>query len=547
MRIDLSSILGRWNKTEASKDKSKMPSNYTKMPEKGTVIKGEIIDISQSRVTVRLEDGQVVEARMSEPFEFIIGDKLSFVVKESNPEQLLLTPILDVDKTQAKIIDILKNAGLPENDKNIEIVTKLIEKNMPINKKTLTDMSMFSKRFPDVKIDHLIFLMKNDIMISKESLHYVNELLNNKTSMSKDISTFNSGVANMVDKAAGALVVETILKENVPATNVFEKIRNFFLKPEEQVIVPKEKLEFPMTKLMTGQEVKVLLDDTNLMVKASKEEVTVNASSKEAFVNTSAKEAFVNTSLKEAAVYTSTKMDAFIAEKGQAFSDLFTTVEGLDIPEDIKAATNKLLAQRVTTSMLNNELMMHKEDLQDVKKINDHYNKVYNKIINVINLDIQDTSDSVKAVLKEAANIKINVEMMNQLQQNHQFVHIPMILNDENIDTELYVMNSKNSKKSNEERITALLRLDFRNLGHLDIYVAKTANNVEVTFYSEKNQTVDDLRGNTSKLNAKLIEKSFNVLGIGVMMKEKDFDIFEDFFDSTESSESKRFTFDMRA
>ena len=520
MRIDLANILGRWNKTENLKDKSKVPKNYAKVPDKGAVIKGQITDISQSKVTIQLEDGQLVEARMTDQFDFLIGDKLSFLVKESSQEQLLLTPVIEGDKTEAKIIDILKGAGLAENEKNIEIVTKLIEKNMPINKKTLTDMSMFSKRFPEAKVDHLIFLMKNDIMISKDSLHYVSELLKNKTNITKDISTFNTGVASIVDKASGALVVETILKENIPATNVFSKIRNFFLKPEDQIVVPKEKLEFPMTQLMTGEEAKALLDDTSSLVRPEAKEVAIN---------------------------NSTKLETFMADKGKAFSDLFTTVEELDIPDDIRNATNKLLAQRVTTSMLNNELMMNKEDLQDVERVNKHYNKVYDKIMDVLNLDLQDSSEAVKEVLKDAANIKTNVEMMNQLQQNHQFVHIPMVINNEQIDTELYVMNNKNAKKSNDERVTALLRLDLRNLGHLDIYVAKTANNVEVTFYSDKDQTVDDIRGSSTKLSAKLIEESFNVLGIGVMMKEKDFDIFEDFFDSTESSESKRFTFDMRA
>ena len=150
-------------------------------------------------------------------------------------------------------------------------------------------------------------------------------------------------------------------------------------------------------------------------------------------------------------------------------------------------------------------------------------------------------------VLKEAANIKTNVEMMNQLQQNHQFVHLPIILNGQDVNSELYIMNNRNSKTSSDERVTALLRLDLRNLGHLDIYVAKTENNVEVTFYVDKDDTQEDLRDNTYQLVNKLITESFNVLGIGIMMKDKEFDVFEDFINSKDNEESKRFTFDMRA
>jgi len=197
--------------------------------------------------------------------------------------------------------------------------------------------------------------------------------------------------------------------------------------------------------------------------------------------------------------------------------------------------------------MLNNELMMNKEDFNSVEKINKHYNKVYDRIIDVLNLDIQDASKSVQEVLKEASNIKTNVEIMNQLQENHQFIHIPIVLNDQNIDSELYIMNNKKSSKSKNKKVTALLRLDLRNLGQLDIYVVKTSKNVEVNFYVEGDETIDHIRTNSSTLVNQLVEKSFNVLGIGVMMKEKKFDIVSDFLDKRDNNESKRFSFDMKA
>lgn len=522
MRIDLSSVFNFNNKAKTEDVKrKKVATNHQssdKKMTKGQTVKGQVTNISKSAITLQLSNGQEITGRMTESFEFLIGEEVSFTVEESENDVLLLKPLIDGDLSESRLMDILKNAGLKTTTENLDMLKQLISKGMPINKQILTELSMYTKRFPEAKIEQIIFLTKNDIMVSSDSLKYVDELLANKNNMTENISSFNDDVSRIVEKESGARVINAILKENEPATNVFTKIRNFFLKPEDQVIVAKEKLDLPLTELMTNKAAKSLLDETSIITRPTNSGSTISS------------------------------MQQFVNEKGQAFSQLFEMVEDMDMPFDIKEATNKLLAQRVTYSMLNNELMLNQKDIQDVDSINKHYNKVYDRIMDVVNLDLNDTSESVQKILKEAVDIKNNVEFMNQLQQNHQFVHIPVMLNEQQVNSELYIMHRKNTKGSSEERITALLRLDLRNLGHLDIYVAKTANNVEVNFYVENETIEEDIRNNSMQLHKKLIEESFNVLGISVLLKEEEFNIIDDFFEKKEgSNDSKRFTFDMRA
>jgi len=552
MRIGVDGILGRFNKTKDIKNKEKSGKYTGRLPAKGQIIRGEIVDIKKQSVFVELEDGQNVEAKMLEKFNFVIGDRLKFLVKESNQELLLLSPQLDEDAEELRIADILKTANLKNTPENIELVKKLIEHNMPINKRTLTDMTMYMKRFPEAKIDHLIFLAKNDIIIAKESLRYVDALLSNKTNVSENISTFNKNVADIVDRKSGMLVVDTILKENEAATSVFSKVKNFFLQPEEQVEILRSKLDFPMAKLMTSEEAKALLDETsNLGGAVTREQEgkiynNLEVNMKE--IDFGAKEQLrpLPDDISQPLQTNKTPLNTFINENSKAFSELFESLEALELPEDVRSSANKLLAQRVTRSMLNNELMLKSEDFREVDQINRHYNKVYNRIMDVLNLEIQDTSDSVQKVLKEAVDIKSSVEIMNQLQQNYQFVHIPVLLNNQEVNSELYIMNKKKKASSKEDRITALIRLDLRNMGQLDIYVAKTGNNVDLTFYVENSETENQINAHTSKLAGKLAKEAFNVLGIGVLLRKETFKI-DDFFNAGENSNAKRFTFDMRA
>lgn len=535
MRIDIFNVFSQFNRINEGKNKEKLQTKDVvslKLPSTGQIVKGQIEDIQQNKVTVRLEDGQVIEAKMTENFEFVIGDKLSFLVKDSNPEQLLLKPLFEGDLSDSKIAGILKNAGLPDTEKNREIVTKLLEKQMPINTKMLNELSMYSKRFPDAKIDHLVFLTKNEIMISSDSLHYVSELLKSKQNMSASITSFNLGVSEIVDQESGAKVVETILKNNEPATTIFTKIRNFFLKPEDQVKVPEEKLNIPMTNVMSSKDATSILNG----IKQSASQTGANANEQSEAQGAQNESGSVATSVEK-----------YVLDKGKAFSELFSTVEALDIPEDIKSATNKLFAQRVTNAMLNNELLMKKEDLNNVQEVNKHYNKVYNKIIDVLQLNLEDSNESVQRILKDANQVKTSVEMMNQISQNYQFVHLPIVLNDQNVNSEIYIMNNKKSKQDDAQRITALIRLDMKNLGHLDIYVAKTQDNVEINFYVDNAQTSSDVTAFKSRLAQQLVEKSFHILGIQVQLKEEDFNVLDDFFEQNSAGDSKRFTFDMRA
>ncbi len=515
--------MGKLNKTEELKNnKRRTPSNYSKMPVKGEKISGQIIDVQHNKVAILMENGEVVEARLTKDLQFVIGDQVKFLVKDLSDGQLLLQPIDENKLVDDKLLSILKVAGFEDTPKNRELLGRLIEKSMPIDKSSLQEMVMYTKRFPEAKVNELVFLKENDILISKESLHYVEQLLNHKQSVSSNISNFNNEVASIIDKTSGAMVAKTILRDNEPAVNVLTKIRNFFFKPDNQVEVPAKKLELPMNKLMT---------------QASADQVVNNAG--KILLSGLDQEHYQSSYLSE--------LSNLSVNKEKAFSQLFSAIENLDVPEDIKQATNKLIAGSMTKSMLNHELMFKKDEIESVDTINKHYNKVYSKMVDVLNLDLHDNSETVQQVLKEAGNIKTSVELMNQLQENHQFLHIPMIINNQNVDSELYVMKKNSGKKKQSERITALLRLDLRNLGQLDIYIAKTGNNVDVNFYTVNEEVTEHIRKHAGDLYKQLIEKSFNVLGIGASLREKEFNIVDDFLEPNDSGESKRFSFDMRA
>ena len=59
-----------------------------KSMEPGQVFSGEITDIRGSYITITLQNMQSIQARLAENFEFLIGQKAMFQVKENLDNQL---------------------------------------------------------------------------------------------------------------------------------------------------------------------------------------------------------------------------------------------------------------------------------------------------------------------------------------------------------------------------------------------------------------------------------------------------------------------------
>ena len=156
---------------------------------KGQTIKGEILDIKQKNIIIKLASGAELTAKLTDQMEFNIGQKVLFQVKESNLEQVLLKPILDegYSPKSNKLYQILEEAGVPINEKNTEIVEKLLSNNMQVDKEFINKILTLSRQFKDTSVDKLILLVKNNIPVTSENINQLDNYSNNNHSIKQEI------------------------------------------------------------------------------------------------------------------------------------------------------------------------------------------------------------------------------------------------------------------------------------------------------------------------------------------------------------------------
>lgn len=535
----------------------------------GDIIKGEIADIKPNKITIKLSNGQVVEAKMTEQFEFNIGQKLDFIVKDSSPEQLLLKPLIDEGSmSENKLIQILQNANLTINEENLNGVLKLLENQMPVDRESLIKFISYTKQFKDTDVHKILFMMKNNINVSKENIDQLELMEKGENKIIKNIATFNDDISSIVKNGDASKIVKLLLSNNESSSEIFNQVQKLLDSNQTQIKGDSTISEIPLNNILNENEINIIeseiiksLNSENVKNnKINVETVEVNTGEEKNIEDLTSKQSMQVNDNNEAnnsnKVNNNSELNNNIMSKlkgmviqDKNIGDLFEIIKELDIPVHKKESISVLLSEKITYSLISKEIIMNREHLSNPKELNDFYNKLYNKVLDVLKLDVTSSEGKVNDIMKEASNLKNSIEFMSDLNNNFNFVQIPIMLKDKMLYSELYIFNNKRQLKNKKGAVSALLRLDLLKLGHLDIHVSKKEKDVDIKFYTEDENKTKVLKDSIFKLHNVLKNKGFNVVGMVAMESKKDFNVVEDFFKENKESQQKikRYTFDMRA
>lgn len=578
MKIDNKSN-SNLNKVSNYGQAERSSNRHSQLPKQGDIIRGEIADIKHNQVTIKLSNGQTIEAKLTEQFEFYIGQKINFMVKDSSIDQLLLKPLLEEGSmSQNKLIQILENANMSVNEDNLKAVLKLIENQLPVDRESLSKFISLTKQHKDTDIDKLLFMIKNNIPVTKENINELELMEKGENKIIKNLASLSDDISSLIKSEDGSKIIKLLLNNNSSSTEIFNQISKYINSSDvSQSKIAGTISQLPINSILSKGEINIIQSELNSILKSldiNKSEVvsvnndegiqTSSANGSDVEQSNISNNKFINQSLdnivkndgnntninsneiKNSSVLSNLN-DFNIEDKN--LGELFKLINKLDLPNNKQNNLNTLVAERITYSLLNKEMIMNKEHLKNPDELNKFYNKLYDKVLDILKLDISGEHSKLSDVIKETSNLKSSIEFMNNINNNFNFVQIPMMLNDKLLNSELYIFNNKRQLKNKKGTVTALIRLDLLNIGHLDIHVSKKEKNVDLKFYTEDNEKTKFLKNNFFKLHKILKEKGFNIIGINAMENVKEFNVVEDFFEKNKENHQdiKRYTFDMRA
>lgn len=419
----------------------------------GDVFQGEILSMGNENITIAI-DNQLLNARFNEAVNVCIGETLNFFVKESDNNQILISPVLPQENPIVNIIyKALDEAGLPATDKNYDIVNILLKNGMSVNKSTITDILSKVLSFPDADMENIVLLYKYDIDVNNENLRQFENYRNYQHQISSDLE---SAVLELPD--------------------FLSKIYN-----------------------NSGKE--GFLDIVNIIGGKSADIIKNQLSEKAENSNTN-----------------------------NIINKLFQ---------------NENFRTQIKNDM--KEAWSIKPDALTKEDIGSLYDKLY-KGIDTILKNVSDNIKETSILNKNILNLKENIEFMKELNNNFQFVQIPLKSGEKINQSDLYVYADKKKKYSPDEGMSVLLHLNMEHVGNLDIHVGLKNDKINARFSLENNEVIDIFKKNMSLLIKRLEDKGYTFNSLIEKSVKEHLDFVEDFLEADNTEiEIKRYSFDIKA
>lgn len=215
------------------------------------------------------------------------------------------------------------------------------------------------------------------------------------------------------------------------------------------------------------------------------------------------------------------------------------------------AGMTRLFGSKEFAAILKNraekQWLLEPEQLREASKVSDLYERLDHQMKQMENV-MKAAGVTQNSFVQTAADIRSNIEFMNQINQVYTYVQLPLKLSGQNASGDLYVYTNKKKLNDPEAELTAFLHLDLENLGSTDVSIRMKDKNVKTNFYIADDASYDLIEKHLPVLEKRLAQKGYRC-SITMSKEEKKVEFVEDFLqrDMPQAGTLHRYSFDVRA
>ena len=505
--------------------------------QKGEVIEGKVLSSSEKSITLEI-DGQVIEAKLDGHFEFVKGEIVRLVVADASQEKLLLKPALDTEAMSSKRLeDILKQLQLKLTPENKAIVQELMGAKLPLSQENLRSLQLMMAKYPEVDLKSMVMLLKNGIELTGDT---VRELL--KTQMPEEaLTTRLEELVNKLTKIAGNQKFDALLSEFVKGQPEAEQLM-------EQLKLLRNGEESKESQLPANRNLSQLLgqSETEGLLKEienwQKNLPQLNTKANESTSSLLPLISFAgSTAAGEELKNILANMKQLLAQGELKDIRQFLALVK-DLPAELQTELKQILSERISAAALRRAIFLSGQE----KEPAEHLEKLYARLNQ---LKSGETSSALmKEALQDALSARSSLGFMAKFQDAAGFMQLPFLFGDKILNGALFVLNNKQKTKDTaNDDVSALLQLDFATLGHLDTFIRKDKQKVQIDFYAEDSTKEKWIKEKLYLLHNSLLDKNYQITAIQTFVKKDRINGFADFLANEQVKKVSRFSFDMRA
>ena len=291
------------------------------------------------------------------------------------------------------------------------------------------------------------------------------------------------------------------------------------------------------------QNIPSLVESTKLFPEAMEQDI---------FIDTLEDESVAQNLMTEGAAWEAADGKTAL-DKNLTVSDFLRTVSQILSENNGMASQSiqKLFGSDAYKSLLRNVMeqqwLIQPEALKQEKKISQLYEKLEQQMKQVEDA-LKEAGVTKTRFPDTAAEVRGNIEFMNQLNQAYTYVQVPLKMSGQNANGELYVYTNKKNLRDPDAELSAFLHLDLEHLGSTDVSVKMQHRNVKTNFYLADDASYDLVEKYLPVLEQKLKDKGYQCT-ITMTKEEKKVSFGDDFLrkDMPQTGTLHRYSFDVRA
>lgn len=493
----------------------------------GQMFSGQITDITAQDVTILLDNQQLLHARMGEAVELSIGQQLLFQVKEHQGDQVIIRPMEPQGETEqnAAAMKALAANGLTASERNVGIANALMEAGMPLDRAHMQKVMQQAVRFPEADVKQLVAMNRLELPVTEETIRQYAQYTKQEHQLSGQIG---KAVQSFLGETEGILQNQTPSELQVWNQQLTEL---FGWKPEMET----ESIDSKVASTGTEQS------------KQGPVEPAVSRQLSEA----------VRQQLAEAGLSEEQIRQAVKPQKttGQFLVQLTQMLQQAPDQEAVSRFMKSGSYLQLLEKGIQEEWTLDPKTMKEPQEIDRLYQKLFEQS-EKLSEQLKQFGGNGSSYQEQSGNMRENLQFMQQLNQQFVYAQLPMRMNEQDANSELYVYANRKKLQQGKDGVKVLLHLDMPHLGSTDILVRLKDKKLHADFTMADETAVSLVADNMEELAQKLTKKGYVYTNrVEKAVKQTDIDrkerpvsdsVVDEMFQQDLTTGQTRYTFDMR-
>ena len=524
----------------------------------GSIFEGNVSFVKGANVILSLENGQNVHARLDKnALKLVPGQSMFFQVKSNEGGVVAIRPYMGTGTSNPTLMRALQAAGLPMDERNLQMVNEMMKEQMPIHADALADMHRAIVANENISVDTLVQMRKLGLPITPQMAaqfeNYRNDthmLLGQMNDLMEELPQFLESQGMDVPQMVGlntqllGILTEGMTDDAGQAVQSSETSADVTMLPQER-----------------GAEVEGMFFDGEAGAADAQSAVRYAPQQLGAVLDSQTQESFSDL-LRS--IGDLVENDAVFDENGDLNLNL-TTKKMLSLidhelqtqlakggleADDVKDLLSHKGYQKLLNNVMEEQWLVRPSEVKSKERISGLYERLERQMEEISKV-LKLTGNENSALGHSVEQIRGNVEFMNQVNQIYNYVQIPLKMNGHNANGDLYVYTNKRRAREENGELSAFLHLDMEHLGSTDVSVKMKGKSVDTNFSFSDDESYALVEKYLPILDAKLSALGYNVT-LTVSGDRGRMDFVEDFLKKDlpgagSTGVVHRYSFDVRA